>query len=172
MGDWIRTQLGGFISNAINSVTGGSSESTASSSGGAVRRSAAAPAMLTAEAVEDTGPVLFRAARMSGGETLSQAVTRSLSDTESHLRATAAIRRVQRDMDNVEASVAAYYTAPERRGSGNPQPVRSETGFTAAELAAAMREALKGTQVVMDGRTVGRLVAINQGNMGRALGTL
>ena len=50
--------------------------------------------------------------------------------------------------------------------------MRSETGFTAAELAAAMRETLKGTQVVMDGRTVGRLVAINQGNMGRALGTL
>ena len=48
MGDWIRTQLGGFISNAINSVTGGSSKSTASSSGGAVRRSAARTCIFTA----------------------------------------------------------------------------------------------------------------------------
>lgn len=128
--------------------------------------------MLTAEAVEDTGPVLFRGARMSGGETLSQAVTRSLSDTESNLRATAAIRRVQRDMDNVGASVAAYYTTPERRNGASTRAENVGNVVDAAAIGQAVREALNGAKMVVDGRTLGRITMTQQGNMGRALGTL
>ncbi len=173
MGTWLKEKVVGFISGIVGSLSGGMRNEAANAAKSAVSSRSAAPAALAVwepEAEPNLAP--FRAARFGGGGLIPQALTHSLSETEAGVRTTAAIRRVQRDMADAGASVAAYYTAPERRGNGNPQPVRSETGFTAAELAAAMREALKGTQVVMDGRMVGRLVAINQGNMGRALGTL
>lgn len=168
--EWLKKKVGGVI-DSIKGVFGGGSSSTASSGGGAGRRSAAAPAMLAAEAGEEAGPMLFRAARMSGGGLIPQAVTRSLSDTESNLRATAAIRRVQRDMDNTAASVAAYYTAPERRTSGNPPASAAGNAVDAAAIGRAVREALEGAKVVVDGRTLGRVTMTQQSNMGRAFGT-
>lgn len=168
--EWLKKKVGGVI-DSIKGVFGGGSSSTASSGGGAGRRSAVAPAMLAAEAGEEAGPMLFRAARMSGGESLPRAVTRSLSDTESNLRATAAIRRVQRDMADAGASVAAYYTAPERRGGGNPSAGNAGNGVDAAAIGQAVREALEGAKVVVDGRTLGRVTMTQQSNMGRAFGT-
>ena len=168
--EWLKKKVGGVI-DSIKGVFGGGSSSMASSGGGAGRRSAVAPVMLAAEAGEEAGPMLFRAARMSGGESLPRAVTRSLSDTESNLRATAAIRRVQRDMADAGASVAAYYTAPERRGGGNPSAGNAGNGVDAAAIGQAVREALEGAKVVVDGRTLGRVTMTQQSNMGRAFGT-
>lgn len=168
--EWLKKKVGGVI-DSIKGVFGGGSSSMASSGGGAGRRSAVAPVMLAAEAGEEVGPMLFRAARMSGGESFPQAVTRSLSDTESNLRATAAIRRVQRDMADAGASVAAYYTAPERRGGGNPSAGNAGNGVDAAAIGQAVREALEGAKVVVDGRTLGRVTMTQQSNMGRAFGT-
>ncbi len=168
--EWLKKKVGGVI-DSIKGVFGGGSSSMASSGGGAGRRSAVAPVMLAAEAGEEAGPLLFRAARMSGGESLPRAVTRSLSDTESNLRATAAIRRVQRDMADAGASVAAYYTAPERRGGGNPSAGNAGNGVDAAAIGQAVREALEGAKVVVDGRTLGRVTMTQQSNMGRAFGT-
>lgn len=170
--EWLKSKVRGVI-DIIKGIFGGGSSSTASSGGGAGRRSAPAPAALAAEAAEEPAPALFRAAPANAGASLAQAVTHSLSNEESQARATAAIRRVQRDMADTGASVAAYYTAPERRSGGNPPAGNAGNGAAdAAAIGKAVREALDGAKVVMDGRTVGRLTAIQQNNMGRALGTL
>lgn len=172
MGTWIKDKVAGFIGGIVGTLSGGARNDVANAAkSAAVSGRSAAPAMLAAEAGEETGPMLFRAARMSGGESLPQAVTRSLSDTESNLRATAAIRRVQRDMDNTAASVAAYYTAPERRTSGNPPASTAGNAVDAAAIGRAVREALEGAKVVVDGRTLGRVTMTQQNNMGRAFGT-
>lgn len=170
MGDWLREKIGGFISNAISAVTGGGNK-TASSGGGAGRRSAAAPAAMAVwEPEAEPNPAPFRAARFGGG-LIPQTLTRSLSETEAGVRTTAAIRRVQRDMADAGASVAAYYTAPERRGGGNPSAGNAGNGVDAAAIGQAVREALEGAKVVVDGRTLGRVTMTQQSNMGRAFGT-
>lgn len=171
MGKWLKDNLGDFISNAINAVTGGGARSTASSGGGAARRSAAAPAALAAETAEESAPALFRAAPANAGASLAQTVTSSLSNAESQTRALASIRRVQRDMADAGNSAAAYYTAPERRSGGNPQAGNAGNGADAAAIGKAVREALDGAAVLADGRKIGRLVTTQQDNMGRALGT-
>ena len=102
---------------------------------------------------------------------LFRSLTRSLSETEAGVRTTAAIRRVQRDMADAGASVAAYYTAPERRGGGNPSAGNAGNGVDAAAIGQAVREALEGAKVVVDGRTLGRVTMTQQSNMGRAFGT-
>lgn len=170
MGDWLREKIGGFISNAISAVTGGGNK-TASSGGGVRRSSAAAPAAMAVwEPEAEPNPAPFRAARFGGG-LIPQTLTRSLSETEAGVRTTAAIRRVQRDMADAGASVAAYYTAPERRGGGNPSAGNAGNGVDAAAIGQAVREALEGAKVVVDGRTLGRVTMTQQSNMGRAFGT-
>lgn len=178
MGAWLKEKVAGFISGIVGFLSGGMRNEAANAAKSAASSRSAAPAALAAEWVPDPEPFPgpfpgpFRAARFSGGEALSQAVTRSLSNAEAQTRASAAIRRVQRDMADAGASAAAYYTAPERRSGGNPPAGNAWNGITAAELASAIRQELNGMKVEMDGRTVGRLVATQQGNMGRALGTL
>lgn len=174
MGTWLKNQLSGFISNTISAITGGGSSSTASSGGGTARRSAATPAALAAAEWEpdpDPAPAPFRAARLSGGEALAQAVTRSLSNAESQTRATAAIRRVQRDMADTGASVAAYYTTPERRSGGNPPAGNTENGMDYRTMVSAFQEAMEKMNINLDGRKVGRMTTIQQSNMGKAFGT-
>lgn len=168
--EWLKSKVSGVI-ESIKGIFGGGSSSTASSGGGAGRRSAAAPAVMAVwepEAEPNPGP--FRAARFGGG-LIPQALTRSLSETEAGVRTTAAIRRVQRDMADAGASVAAYYTAPERRGGGNPSAGNAGNGVDAAAIGQAVREALEGAKVVVDGRTLGRVTMTQQSNMGRAFGT-
>lgn len=168
--EWLKSKVSGVI-ESIKGIFGGGSSSTASSGGGAGRRSAAAPAALAVwEPEADPNPVPFRAVRFGGG-LIPQALTRSLSETEAGVRTTAAIRRVQRDMADAGASVAAYYTAPERRGGRNPSAGNAGNGVDAAAIGQAVREALEGAKVVVDGRTLGRLTMTQQSNMGRAFGT-
>lgn len=170
--EWLKSKVRGVI-DIIKGIFGGGTSSTASSGGGAARRSAAAPAAPPAEreSAPAPAPVPFRAAPANAGASLAQTVTSSLSNAESQTRALASIRRVQRDMADAGNSAAAYYTAPERRSGGNPPAGNSGNGADAAAIGNAVREALDGAKVVMDGRTVGRLTAIQQDNMGRALGT-
>lgn len=170
--EWLKSKVRGVI-DIIKGIFGGGTSSTASSGGGAARRSAASPAALAAEWEPAPAPasVPFRAAPANAGASLAQTVTSSLSNAESQTRALASIRRVQRDMADAGNSAAAYYTAPERRSGGNPPAGNSGNGADAAAIGKAVREALDGAKVVMDGRTVGRLTAIQQDNMGRALGT-
>lgn len=168
MGSWLKSQLGGFISNAISAVTGGSNTSAASSSGTSRQSvSRAAPAMLSSDA-----PVLFRAMRMDNGVSAVQTLQSSISSVGEDLRTTGALRRVRQDIDNTAASVASYYSAQSeaRQNAQNTISGASE-GVTAAELAAAIRQELNGMKVEMDGRTVGRLTAKQQNDMGRAFGT-
>lgn len=167
--EWLKSKVRGVI-DIIKGIFGGGSSSTASSGGGAARRSAA-PAMLAAESAEEPAPVLFRAAPANTGASLAQSVTRSLSNTEAQTQAMASIRRVQRDMADAGRSVAAYYTAPERRSAGNTQAGNAGNGADAAAIGKAVREALDGAVVLADGRKIGRLVTTQQDNMGRALGT-
>ncbi len=168
--EWLKSKVSGVI-ESIKGIFGGGSSSTASSGGGARRSSAAAPvAMAVWEPEAEPNPAPFRAARFGGG-LIPQALTRSLSETEAGVRTTAAIRRVQRDMADAGASVAAYYTAPERRGGGNPSAGNAGNGVDAAAIGQAVREALEGAKVVVDGRTLGRLTMTQQSNMGRAFGT-
>lgn len=168
--EWLKSKVSGVI-ESIKGIFGGGSSSTASSGGGARRSSAAAPAAMAVwEPEAEPNPAPFRAARFGGG-LIPQALTRSLSETEAGVRTTAAIRRVQRDMADAGASVAAYYTAPERRGGGNPSAGNAGNGVDAAAIGQAVREALEGAKVVVDGRTLGRVTMTQQSNMGRAFGT-
>ena len=168
--EWLKSKVSGVI-ESIKGIFGGGSSSTASSGGGARRSSAAAPAAMAVwEPEADPNPAPFRAARFGSG-LIPQALTRSLSETEAGVRTTAAIRRVQRDMADAGASVAAYYTAPERRGGRNPSAGNAGNGVDAAAIGQAVREALEGAKVVVDGRTLGRLTMTQQSNMGRAFGT-
>lgn len=168
MASWLKSQLGGFISNAVSSVTGGSSKNS-SSGGGASRQSI--PRTAPAELNNDS-PVLFQAMRMDNGASAVQAMKSSVSSVGEDLRATGALLRVRQDIDNTAASVASYYSAQaEARQSASNTVSGTSGGITAAELATAIRQELNGMKVEMDGRTVGRLTAKNQNNMGRALGT-
>ena len=168
--EWLRRKVGGVI-DSIKNIFGGESSSTASSGGGAGRRSAAAPAAMAVwEPEAEPNPAPFRAARFGGG-LIPQTLTRSLSETEAGVRTTAAIRRVQRDMADAGASVAAYYTAPEQRNRGGTPAGNAGNGVDAAAVGQAVREALEGAKVVVDGRTLGRLTMTQQSNMGRAFGT-
>lgn len=168
--EWLKSKVSGVI-ESIKGIFGGGSSSTASGGGGAGRRSAAAPAAMAVwEPEAEPNPAPFRAARFGSG-LIPQALTRSLSETEAGVRTTAAIRRVQRDMADAGASVAAYYTAPERRGGGNPSAGNAGNGVDAAAIGQAVREALEGAKVVVDGRTLGRVTMTQQSNMGRAFGT-
>lgn len=169
--EWLKSKVRGVI-DGVKGIFGGGSKSTASSGAAAARRSAASPAALAAAEWEPApAPAPFRAAPANAGASLAQTVTSSLSNAESQTRALASIRRVQRDMADAGNSAAAYYTAPERRSGGNPPAGNAGNGADAAAIGKAVREALDGAKVVMDGRTVGRLTAIQQDNMGRALGT-
>lgn len=168
--EWLKSKVSGVI-ESIKGIFGGGSSSTASGGGGAGRRSAAAPAAMAVwEPEAEPNPAPFRAARFGSG-LIPQTLTRSLSETEAGVRTTAAIRRVQRDMADAGASVAAYYTAPERRGGGNPSAGNAGNGVDAAAIGQAVREALEGAKVVVDGRTLGRVTMTQQSNMGRAFGT-
>lgn len=173
MGTWIKEKIGGFISGIVGSLSGGMRNEAANAAKTAASSRSAAPATPAAEWEPDPAPapVPFRAAPANAGASLAQTVTSSLSNAESQTRALASIRRVQRDMADAGNSAAAYYTAPERRSGGNPPAGNSGNGADAAAIGNAVREALDGAKVVMDGRTVGRLTAIQQDNMGRALGT-
>lgn len=161
MGTWLKNQLGGFISNAINGLTGGSSKSSASSGGGNGRRSAA-------PAAEEAAVFSMRAAPAAAAV---QSLQRSVLETETGVRAGAALRQVRRDISSTAGSVAAYYSAPERRSGGNPQAGNAGNGADAAAIGKAVREALDGAVVLADGRKIGRLVTTQQENMGRAFGT-
>lgn len=168
--EWLKSKVSGVI-ESIKGIFGGGSSSTASGGGGAGRRSAAAPAAMAVwEPEAEPNPAPFRAARFGSG-LIPQTLTRSLSETEAGVRTTAAIRRVQRDMADAGSSVAAYYTAPERRGGGNPSAGNAGNGVDAAAIGQAVREALEGAKVVVDGRTLGRVTMTQQSNMGRAFGT-
>lgn len=171
---WIKDKAASLVKSIAGSISGGMRQDAANAAASAAvtGRSAAAPAMLAAAADEEPAPVLFRAAPANTGASLAQSVTRSLSNAESQTQAMASIRRVQRDMADAGRSAAAYYTAPERRSAGNPPAGNAGNGADAAAIGKAVREALDGAKVVMDGRTVGRLTTIQQDNMGRALGTL
>lgn len=174
MGPWLKKQLSGFISNALSAITGGGNSST-SSSAGTARRSAAAPAAIAVDLdpEPEPKPAPFRALRLGDGAALAQTVTNSLSNAESQTRTMASVLKLQRDMADVSGSVAAYYTSPERRGGGPiAQPGNAGNGVDAAAIGQAVREALNGAAVVMDGRTLGRLTTVHQNNIGRALGTL
>ena len=74
-------------------------------------------------------------------------------------------------MADAGASVAAYYTAPEQRNRGGTPAGNAGNGVDAAAVGQAVREALEGAKVVVDGRTLGRLTMTQQSNMGRAFGT-
>lgn len=172
MGTWIKDKVAGFIGGIVGTLSGGARNDVANAAKSAAvsGRSAAPAAMAVWEPEAEPNPAPFRAARFGSG-LIPQTLTRSLSDTESNLRATAAIRRVQRDMADAGASVAAYYTAPERRGGGNPSAGNAGNGVDAAAIGQAVREALEGAKVVVDGRTLGRVTMTQQSNMGRAFGT-
>lgn len=168
--EWLKSKVSGVI-ESIKGIFGGGSSSTASGGGGAGRRSAAAPAAMAVwEPEAEPNPAPFRAARFGSG-LIPQTLTRSLSETEAGVRTTAAIRRVQRDMADAGASVAAYYTAPERRNRGGTPAGNAGNGVDAAAIGQAVREALEGAKVVVDGRTLGRVTMTQQSNMGRAFGT-
>jgi len=168
--EWLKKKVGGVI-DSIKGVFGGGSSSMASSGGGAGRRSAAAPAAMAVwEPEAEPNPAPFRAARFGSG-LIPQALTRSLSETEAGVRTTAAIRRVQRDMADAGASVAAYYTAPERRGGGNPSAGNAGNGMDYRALVSAFQEAMENMNINLDGRKVGRMTTNQQSNMGRAFGT-
>ena len=172
MGTWIKDKVAGFIGGIVGTLSGGARNDVANAAKSAAvsGRSAAPAAMAVWEPEAEPNPAPFRAARFGGG-LIPQALTRSLSETEAGVRTTAAIRRVQRDMADAGASVAAYYTAPERRGGGNPSAGNAGNGVDAAAIGQAVREALEGAKVVVDGRTLGRITMTQQSNMGRAFGT-
>ena len=171
--EWLKSKVSGVI-ESIKGIFGGGSSSTASSGGGAGRRSAAAPAAVVLEPDSDPDPKPkpkpFPTPRFGGG-LIPQALTRSLSETEAGVRTTAAIRRVQRDMADAGASVAAYYTAPERRGGGNPSAGNAGNGMDYRALVSAFQEAMENMNINLDGRKVGRMTTNQQSNMGRAFGT-
>lgn len=168
--EWLKSKVSGVI-ESIKGIFGGGSSSTASGGGGAGRRSAAAPAAMAVwEPEADPNPAPFRAARFGSG-LIPQTLTRSISETEAGVRTTAAIRRVQRDMADAGASVAAYYTAPERRGGGNPSAGNAGNGMDYRALVSAFQEAMENMNINLDGRKVGRMTTNQQSNMGRAFGT-
>jgi len=173
MGSWLKQKLGGFISNAINSVTGNFSKSTSNSGSGARRSSAAAPAAMAVwEPEAEPNPAPFRVARFGGGGLIPQTLTRSLSETEAEVRTATTLRRVQRDMTDTGASVAAYYTAPERRSGGDSSSENTWNGMDYRTVVSALQEAMEKMNINLDGRTVGRMTAKQQNNMGRAFGTV
>ena len=138
-------------------------------SGGAGRRSAAVPAALSLDNDQAPTPFSFPAPRSSAPS--SSALLRSLSDTETNVRATAAVRRVQRDLDAVGNSVAAYYTAPERQGGRNTPGGTAWNDIDWEKIGQILQKSLEGAKFVADGRELGRLTLKQQNDMGRAFGT-
>ncbi len=167
MGTWIKNNVGGFLKGLVNSSSGEMRQQA--SSGGAGRRSAAVPAALSLDNDQAPTPFSFPAPRSSAPS--SSALLRSLSDTETNVRATAAVRRVQRDLDAVGNSVAAYYTAPERQGGRNTPGGTAWNDIDWEKIGRILQKSLEGAKFVADGRELGRLTLKQQNDMGRAFGT-
>lgn len=167
MGTWIKNNVGGFLKGLVNSSSGEMRQQA--SSGGAGRRSAAVPAALSLDNDQAPTPFSFPAPRSSAPS--SSALLRSLSDTETNVRATAAVRRVQRDLDAVGNSVAAYYTAPERQGGRNTPGGTAWNDIDWEKIGQILQKSLEGAKFVADGRELGRLTLKQQNDMGRAFGT-
>lgn len=175
MGTWIKDKVAGFIGGIVGTLSGGERNDVANAAkSAAVSGRSAAPAAAVLEPDSDPEPKPkpkpFPTPRFGGG-LIPQALTRSLSETEAGVRTTAAIRRVQRDMADAGASVAAYYTAPERRGGGNPSAGNAGNGMDYRTLVSAFQEAMENMNINLDGRKVGRMTTNQQSNMGRAFGT-
>lgn len=160
MGEWLRGKIGGFISNAISAVTGGSKSSSSSSGGSTRARSAPERA---AASVNDApnGPDMPAPANAP----VDGAAGYSL--TASDFSRVAAVRALESAIPNAvsRVSVSTAAMAPAAGDGGNG------SRFHAKDIAAAIHEELNGMAVMMDGRTVGRLVTNQQNNMGRAFGT-
>ena len=168
MGQWLRTQLGGFISNAISAVTGGGNKT--SSSGGGTGRRMAAPALAAAEPADDDFPWPPKKPSPSPAPFSANGLIRSLSDAEAGTRMLASVHRVRQDVNSAVGGVAGYYSA-RQNWSGNLPPENGGSGVDYQTMVSAFREAMEGMGVTLDGRKAGTITAVHQSNMGRAFGT-
>lgn len=158
MGEWLRGKVDGFISGIISAVTGGGSKS--SSSGGGSSRPRSSPA---------SAPTSRMAAPANESNGNSE---EGISLTASTFSRASAVRALESAIPAAQnrVSVATAAMAPASTSSYKPElgaaveSLRTELGLLHKELC--------NMSVIMDGRTVGRLISNHQNNMGRAFGTM
>lgn len=138
----------GIVDSIIGIFTGDGGNFGGSSSGGSASRPRARMATLSTNETDGNGE-------------------EGASITASTFSRASAIRALESAIPNVESRVALATAAmaPAAGDGGNG------SRFHAKDIAAAIHEELNGMAVMMDGRTVGRLVTNQQNNMGRAFGT-
>lgn len=165
MGTWIKDKVASLLGGIFGSVSSSMRNESAN-----LAKSAASPRS-AAPAAEEAAIFSMRAAPAAAVQSLQ----RSVAETETGVRAGAALRQVRRDINSTAGSVAAYYSTPENRNGGR-QTGNTGNSITpealAEAVAAAVKREMSGMALEMDGRPVGRMVSRQQSNQGRALGTL
>ncbi|MEY8386679.1 phage tail tape measure protein [Oscillospiraceae bacterium 38-13] len=157
---WLKNKVGGVI-DSIKGVFGG--DSAPAKAGGTASRRA-----VTVSLPPEDNPI--QPFNMPDPRTpFPTGFPRSIADTGAGTAMLATVQRVRRDIDNTVSGATSSYT--ERQSRANGQPLPGGGGMDRNEMVSAFREAMDGMGVFLDGRKTGRLVAVEQSNMGRAFGT-
>ncbi len=162
MGEWLRGKVDGFISGIISAVTSGGSKSS-SYSGGSTR---ARPAPARAAAPVNDAP---NGPDMPAPANVPVDGTAGYSLAASDFSRAAAVRALESAIPNAVSRVSVSTAAMAPAGA---DASTSTVAINALRMEMeGLRRDLNGIKVVMDGRTVGRMVTKQQNNIGRAFGT-
>ncbi len=162
MASWIKDNILGLVKSLAGSLSG-SMRKEAESAAKTSSKGTSRPRARAAAPVSET-PV-SRAAASPASETAG-ADESAVSLTASTFSRASAVRALASAIPSAGARVAAATAAMAPSGGSG-----SERYYSPTAIAEAIRQEMNGMKVVMDGRTVGRLVGEQQNNMGRAFGT-